>query len=1244
MRRELIIKTRSLAGASDLTLLAPIKRGLVPALESLTYKTRVKRLLRTLTSLRAGSHEYALLRPLSDAVERVGRIHSVRVAVIEPEDKVLLAVTFDGAWEAYIRVLWQKVGGLLDVIFCNTEGYVSACDHSFAEYLDWAKRIQSESAFFYAAPHTVDDVPYLRREELLHRMTDDALKQLYQSVDRDLLATRLHTSGAEADAAAQRTTPAQIGETVLQAMTALGGFYRLADAFLPSEEDGKHLQRAARELLMEFRGILAHSPDTLALLQKKFAPQIAWLQALDGVAPVRPKPVLAAPHYDKANVQGGIVTAYERVTHGCLMLMTFDNAAAGASLLEKILPQITCDDVQPTKEKPIVTNVALTHEGFRTLGLSEAQLEYFSQGFREGMEARAGLLGDVRTNHPRRWRLPTRVEARGATQHGALIELSSVHILVQLRIRASTDNDADDPLQPNHPLYDRVKEIASFDPSARLLAVQSMRRSIEVVEGKDKVREHFGFLDGDGQPVIGPQQGTPIYMNGVHLGEILLGYSNEADPAPEPSTEPSELDRRELLFDGSFLVVRKLRQDVAALHAKATIAARTSGLAKDTVLAKLMGRELDGKPLATKVGSSDNDFDFHDDPVGSACPFHAHIRRANPRERIDARAPPGGRRPRIMRRGMSYGPRYDHDNPGCPGNAAERGLMFMAYNSSIEEQFEVVQRWLCGGNSSGGLSQHSDPLLGVPENGQQRFYRFEHAGKVVRMGLDGSPTFLADPQPFVRLEWGLYLFAPSLRALRKLKQIAATVKSTAPVWSVDDGERQIAALQAIEAAGDEHTAIEAWKSALEDPDAVEDFASASIWAAIRARHGGVLRTPYGVLVGDRALVMQVFTDAQGRYTARGYHQRMARSIGEIYLGLDRPPGGGQYDVESAATNNAIRKLDEEAAFNRAFRLTRVVLDEMFGAQRLAAQKQSEPQWSLALDVKQISDIVLAKLCQYWFGIPKDESVFATGGSRWDWNAGDKPLCPGNFTAPSRYIFQPRPGDTVEAYGALYGRTLTEAMRIFIEQYSRNRQVPPDPDGAPAPIAADILEAHWQNASSVTQVARDLVGAMMGLLPTVDGNLRRSLNEWLNDQTFWCLRARWPAAPGATDFAKASSLLRPALMRSMQLRPSPELVWRTVSRHHTIGPVAVAPGDLIVLSIVSATQQCLQHQIADVFPIFGGDRSKPEHPTHACPGYKAAMGVLLGIIAALLDVAESVRPTPAPLVLQFSGPAKTPSGS
>ena len=92
MRADSIVKSKSLTGSSDLTLLASLKPGLVPALEAVSYKTRAQRLLKLLNGGRSSSHEFALQRPISDSVERVAHIHSFRVAVLEPEDKVLLAV------------------------------------------------------------------------------------------------------------------------------------------------------------------------------------------------------------------------------------------------------------------------------------------------------------------------------------------------------------------------------------------------------------------------------------------------------------------------------------------------------------------------------------------------------------------------------------------------------------------------------------------------------------------------------------------------------------------------------------------------------------------------------------------------------------------------------------------------------------------------------------------------------------------------------------------------------------------------------------------------------------------------------------------------------------------------------------------------------------------------------------------------------------------------------------------------
>ncbi len=152
MQRELTVKDCNLGPCSDLTVVAPIIKGFVPALDALTYKTRVKRVLRTLHSGRATSHEFDLARLLSDSVERVGRIQSVRIAVIEPQDLVLLCVTFDGAWESYVRVIWQKVARLLDLIFCNTENYVNGWHNSFDAWGAWLRGRQAETSFLYATP------------------------------------------------------------------------------------------------------------------------------------------------------------------------------------------------------------------------------------------------------------------------------------------------------------------------------------------------------------------------------------------------------------------------------------------------------------------------------------------------------------------------------------------------------------------------------------------------------------------------------------------------------------------------------------------------------------------------------------------------------------------------------------------------------------------------------------------------------------------------------------------------------------------------------------------------------------------------------------------------------------------------------------------------------------------------------------------------------------------------------------
>ena len=1263
MHIELNNKSKSLGGLSDLTVLAPIKKGLVPSLDSVTYKTRVRRLLEALQLLRESSHEYALFRPVSDSSERVGRIHSFRVAIVEPEDKLLLAVTFDGAQESYMRVLWQKIGTLLDLLFCSTERYVSAYGHSLAEWAAWIDRMQIPTDFFYGRPGvTGEDVVFLRDDERERQMNPDAR-------DADLAAVRRVTPSAEKAAwDLANGIPSWVAEAARQGFQTVAVLHRLTAWFIPNTPDGGFLHRAARDLLPEFRKLERDRllEDAMEEARERFDEQLSWFFHPFAQREVPDPPTAGPDPVTLANIQGGILGAYENITHGALLLMAFKPRVPIDAFWNTLTPLITRASTQPIDGR-LVCNLAITPDGLRAAGLTEAELSAFPLEFREGMAARCSVLGDLRTNHPRRWELPAR-NWRAGERQGEAVELSAVHVLVQLRIGNAAGTPPETRVynlgNAKHPLYPYIQNLeAALGGCMEFLSLQPMARHWKTpTDSKSKVVEHFGYADGAGQPVVDPKDNGPIYkQNLVHLGEFLVGHPNAAEQAPP---KPCLDDCASWLSDGTFLVVRKLRQDVARFNEVLENAAASTGVAAETIAAKMMGRTRDADPLA--MPGAGNDFDYKRDEFGKLCPLHAHIRRANPRaqqERDLPSLPPGERVPRIMRRSMSYGPRYDTSAAADPKvNQQPRGMVFMAYNASIAEQYEVIQRWLAGGNSTGGYSGHSDPLIGVPVSGQKRILTFEcpvkgadgvEVDSVVRVPLDGDadPVKLADP--IVRLEWGMYLFTPSIAAVNRLKTRAAERVSPAAVpcpWSARRGRLEIERLQRMEAQGspaDMRALAQAWKAILEDPEAQKDFLSASVWASIREDFGGVLRTPYGVVVASHELVMEVLRDPRQRYTVSGYRERAMATIGDIYLGLDDQGSGCPYRKRSKMTNDRIMLLGKEEAFVRARELARLAMDELIEREMGIARRTDSAQWQLTFTSKEVVDRVLEGMCQQWFGVPAGGPYIAPGAFRWDWDPRSAVLYPGNFSSPSRYIFQPNPGDEVLRIGSLHGRTLHTAFKAWIKALRDvdPAAVPIRPDGSEAPLGREIFAAFPRSGAGDpvaddqqdTLTAETMLGAMIGFLPTVDGNLRQSLNEWLKDGSFWSLRAtmfKSEAAFGSDSVARVEAQLR----QSMQLRPSAELLWRQPSRPHTIGSVAVDTRDTIVVSVVSATHELLEQGKNDVYPIFGGDRkADPQAPTHACPGYEAAMGVMLGVLTALLEIPRAMRPAPTPLTLRLEGP-------
>ena len=1271
-----MISSKHLEGVSDLTLKAPIKQGFIDAFESVTYETRVRLVMKALFKIRQTAREHSLIKPFVDTAERIQSLLDFRLAILEDEEPrhLLLSATFDRPFEPYMRLIWNPLGPLLDVIFCNCEGYVTATEHSFADYLAWVRKSQIDSNFFYSSTGlSIDDIQYLTQVERRERehtrerkriplpeMVADTPKQLAHAVRfKDETNKRLAN---------------QMG------MQALVSLYRLADLYPPDQPDGdgKYLLWATQQLLEGWgrKDLKEHGWDDLV------REQLAWLESSPWPGHQAKRERLT---FRARDVQGGILHNYGKVRHGALLLMRITDPEKARRFVGRLPVQSErpgpAAKIRPAggKDAPFL-NLAFTRHGLVNIGLPDCELERFPQEFREGMEERAGLILDVRHNHPRRWTLPLRNWPPEAAPAAAPVDMSEVDIVIQLRTTIEYDNS--NVAETGHPLHETVRTIGNNPESGlELLAVEAMCPA-HPSNGSRSI-EHFGFADGLSQPI--PVDTPRPYSDEVARGEIFLGYSNNRKDAPPPQNV--------ILDNGTFLVVRKLSQDVPAL--RRFLNSAKDQIEPDVLLGKMMGRSQSGSPLA-KPDAEGNRFSYAEDKRGSLCPFQAHVRRTNPRaHQID-----GKPTPRILRRGMSYGPPVvDREKP----DAAERGIFFMAYNASIAEQYEVIQRWVNGGNSTGIASWQNDPLMGVGQAGDLRTFLFDHKGQTLRLTME---------EPFVRLQWGAYLFVPSMAAIGAIAALSpvdgAEKAREAELREARRGERIVARLLALASEGPKGriAAAARWKTYLEDfgeKDPAERAEGPAIWAALRAYHGGAIRVPYGiagpgesppevVLVASKELVMRVFDNGQRHYSMCGQMARMKQSFGPIFLGLDE----GKDYRNISKINDEILKIGRPAAFALAYSTAAAWLEEVmdlfcriYGP---PAEPPGEGRWG-ELDLRRdFITPVLAGICNFWFGIPDSLDVEANpklgikhkprvvdackpshvdaGG--WTWNAVHKPLCPGYFLATSRYCFYPDPVPRVQAYGKAQGQALRKAARAHFEETS-------DPS---APIAA-LLNRQFTDKDGrrdEDEIARTLIGVMTGFLPPTDASLRWTLYEWLEEKTFWRIQRALVSAPSpappdpaslppgvsewlqqvAAIYAKAgmtpdelknmqdrmpgvlaalpraeAALLEP-LKRAMQKRPSPDMLWRTAVRDHRLGEVDVRDGDRVFIGIVSAMAEDANAGVTDVYPVFGGKR-EPEGkgcPLHACPAYEFAMGTMMGILAALMDSVR-VEALPAPLIVRVS---------
>jgi len=482
------------------------------------------------------------------------------------------------------------------------------------------------------------------------------------------------------------------------------------------------------------------------------------------------------------DIQGLVRFGYKHHTEASFLLLRVTDRDAARRWLAAV-PICTAETVEPPPDTAL--QIALSADGMRALGIADTIVDAFAADFVTGMANdanRARRLGDVGSNDPGLW------------QWGAGTRVPHVLVL----------------------LYALPGRLAGFQSAIEAQCSDGFERIDCLTTSDLDGIEPFGFTDGISQPLVDWQRTRAAkdaerseYSNLSCLGEYLLGYPNEYGgytdrPLLDPARAGTRLpraedapDRADLGRNGSYLVMRQLRQDVRGFWQFVDRQAGGDAGRREAIASAMVGRRRDGVPL---LGPADetiegggvpgdlNAFTYRFDRDGLRCPLGAHIRRSNPR---NADLPPGApglvswakrtlgfdadalahdlvastRFHRLLRRGREYGPSVSPAEAlGGGSSGADTGLHFICLGANIARQFEFVQNAWAMAVRFDGLPSESDPLLGT---------RAPAADGTPTDGFsmpraDGAADRIVGLPQFVTVVGGAYFFLPGIRALRFL--------------------------------------------------------------------------------------------------------------------------------------------------------------------------------------------------------------------------------------------------------------------------------------------------------------------------------------------------------------------------------------------------------------------------------------------------------------------------------------------
>lgn len=419
--------------------------------------------------------------------------------------------------------------------------------------------------------------------------------------------------------------------------------------------------------------------------------------------------------------------------NGLYAFLSFHQAAGGRAWLSAMLERVeSAAEVQASveREKRWVT-VAVTWNGLRALGVDEASLDSFPEAFKQGMVARASILGDSGESHPNNW-----IDG---------LARSDLHAIAILFARDAPERER---CQAEH------DELVARCEGVEVISTLEL----EATPPFDYAHDHFGYRDRLSQPVIEGSGDVPTPGSGAPLkaGEFILGYLDEFGLS-ENLPQPEVLSR-----NGSYMAYRRMQEHVGRFRDFLREHGETHD-DQELLAAKLMGRWRSGAPLVLAPERDDpalgadlqrnNDFNYKEmDPIGYAVPLGAHARRMNPRDTAASI-----NRRRMIRRGATYGPHLPED---AAEDGADRGIAAFIICASLVRQFEFAQNVWTNDPNFHELGNEHDPIIG----NQDGTLEFTIPKRPIRKKILGLPAFTT-------LRGGAYFFLPGLKALRYLASL-----------------------------------------------------------------------------------------------------------------------------------------------------------------------------------------------------------------------------------------------------------------------------------------------------------------------------------------------------------------------------------------------------------------------------------------------------------------------------------------